>query len=58
MRSWQAYLLYVGYISVGYWGFNDGFYVRHPKVDDDRSRQRLSSSLVGISDSLSGKPWP
>ena len=55
--SWQAYLLYVGYISVGYWGFNDGFYVRHPKLDDDPSRRRLSSSLVVDSAFLLGEAF-
>jgi len=43
---WQAYLLYLGYISVGYWGFNDGFYVRHLKRNDSPTQTRLSSGLL------------
>jgi len=43
---WQAYLLYLGYMSVGFWGFNDGFYVRHLKRDDSSTRTRLSSALL------------
>lgn len=44
--QWQTYMLYVGYISIAYWGFNDGFYVRHPKRSDGPTRTRLSSAIL------------
>lgn len=43
---WQAYLLYLGYVSIGFLGFNDGLYIRHARLTTGEVRARFSSSMA------------
>lgn len=48
---WQIYLLYLPYIGLFYWGFNDGIYLRYGNYDYDRlpeKKFRIVSKLFFI----------
>ncbi|MBQ9298575.1 MAG: oligosaccharide flippase family protein [Clostridia bacterium] len=43
---WQIYLLYLPYIGLFYWGFNDGIYLRYGNYDyKDLPRKKFRSSI-------------
>ena len=48
---WQIYLLYLPYIGLFYWGFNDGIYLRYGNYDYDKlpeKKFRIVSKLFFI----------
>lgn len=43
--SWQAYLLYLGYVSLAFFGFNDGLYLRHARLTSGQVGRVLGPGL-------------
>ena len=45
---WQTYLLYVSYINIFFWGFNDGIYLRYVGWDEETYKKNKFSTTFWI----------